>query len=68
MSDTLYSINGRIVPESKAVLPVTDRGFLYGDGVFETLHAYGQTPFRLRQHLTRLVNSTIWPSGTMSMA
>ncbi|HYF51706.1 MAG TPA: aminotransferase class IV, partial [Planctomycetota bacterium] len=57
MSDaprTLYSINGRIVPEEKAVVPVTDRGFLYGDGVFETLHAYGHTLFRQQEHLQRL--------------
>jgi branched-chain amino acid aminotransferase len=54
MSDTLFSINGNIVPESKAVVPVTDRGFLYGDGVFETLHAYGRKLFRVDEHLKRL--------------
>jgi branched-chain amino acid aminotransferase len=54
MNDTLYSLNGEIVPESKAVVSVTDRGFLYGDGLFETLHAYGQKLFRLPQHLERL--------------
>jgi len=54
MDDTLYSINGNIVAPENAVIPVTDRGFLYGDGVFETLHAYGQNLFRLQQHLDRL--------------
>ena len=53
-NETLFSINGRIVPESDAVIPVTDRGFLYGDGLFETLHAYGRTLFRLSHHLDRL--------------
>lgn len=52
--DTLYSINGTIVPESGALVPVTDRGFLYGDGLFETLHAYGATLFREHSHLERL--------------
>lgn len=53
-SVTFYSINGRIVPESEALIPVTDRGFLYGDGVFETLHAYGRALFKLEAHLQRL--------------
>lgn len=54
MNATIFSINGRIVPESEAVVPVTDRGFLYGDGLFETLHAYGPTLFRLGEHLDRM--------------
>ncbi|HYG74511.1 MAG TPA: aminotransferase class IV [Planctomycetota bacterium] len=54
MSDTVFSINGKIVPPENAVVPVTDRGFLYGDGLFETLHAYGRAVFRMQQHLDRL--------------
>ncbi len=54
--ETLYSINGKIVPESEAFVPVTDRGFLYGDGLFETLHAYGPTLFRAEAHFERLLN------------
>ncbi|MEI6231768.1 MAG: aminotransferase class IV [Planctomycetota bacterium] len=53
--DTLYSLNGKIVPEAEAVVPVTDRGFLYGDGLFETLHAYGQQLFRADAHFDRLL-------------
>ena len=30
-------LNGRLIPESEALVPVTDRGFLYGDGLFETI-------------------------------
>jgi branched-chain amino acid aminotransferase len=54
MEETIYSINGEIVPAERAVVPVSDRGFLYGDGVFETLHAYGAVLFRMRQHLLRM--------------
>jgi branched-chain amino acid aminotransferase len=54
MDEAFFSLNGRIVPEGQAVVPVTDRGFLYGDGLFETIHAYGATPFRLSEHLARL--------------
>ncbi|MBI3829544.1 MAG: aminotransferase class IV [Planctomycetes bacterium] len=54
MSKTLFSINGKIVPEAEAVVPVTDRGFLYGDGLFETLHAYGRHLFRVHAHLQRM--------------
>lgn len=52
--DTLFSLNGKIVPQEQAVIPVTDRGFLYGDGLFETMHAYGRKLFRAQQHLDRL--------------
>ena len=54
MAGSLFSINGGIVPEAQAVVPVTNRGFLYGDGLFETLHAYGAKLFRLDEHLRRL--------------
>jgi len=54
MSDILFSINGRIRPEAEALIPAHDRGFLYGDGLFETLHAYGPHLFRLDLHLERL--------------
>lgn len=54
MTDTLFSLNGKIVPEHEAVVPVTDRGFLYGDGLFETIHAYGRHLFMLDDHLRRL--------------
>lgn len=56
MESTYYSIDGTIVPEDRAVVPVTDRGFLYGDGLFETLHAYGQKIFRFDTHLERMLN------------
>ncbi len=48
-------LNGQLVPEKKAVIPVTDRGFLYGDGLFETMRVYNGKPFRMAQHLERMV-------------
>jgi aminodeoxychorismate lyase len=47
-------LNGEFLPESEAVVPVSDRGFLYGDGLFETLRIIRGRPFRLGQHLERL--------------
>jgi branched-chain amino acid aminotransferase len=54
--DTVYSLNGKVVSPEDAVVSVTDRGFLYGDGLFETLHAYGRKLFRVEQHLERLAS------------
>jgi aminodeoxychorismate lyase len=47
-------LNGRLVPETEAVVSAFDRGFLYGDGLFETLRLYRGRPFRWAQHLDRL--------------
>ena len=47
-------VNGRAVPLEHACLSVEDRGFLYGDGAFETMRAYGGRVFRLERHLERL--------------
>ncbi len=50
-------LNDQIVPEAQAVVSVLDRGFLYGDGVFETMRAYQRQVFRLDDHLARLTAS-----------
>jgi aminodeoxychorismate lyase len=47
-------INGRSVPEEEAVVSVLDRGFLYGDGLFETLRVVNGKPFRWHEHWARL--------------
>ena len=47
-------LNGRFVPESRAVVPVNDRGFLLGDGLFETVRVRRSVPFQFAQHLERL--------------
>jgi branched-subunit amino acid aminotransferase/4-amino-4-deoxychorismate lyase len=50
-------LNGKFIPESKAVIPITDHGFLYGDGVYETIRVYKGKPFLLSRHLLRLNDS-----------
>lgn len=50
----IASIDGTIVTPEQARVSVYDRGFLYGDGVFETLRTYGGAPFALEEHLDRL--------------
>jgi aminodeoxychorismate lyase len=48
-------LNGTFVPSSQAVVPVNDRGFMYGDGLFETMRVVNGRPFRFAQHLERMV-------------
>lgn len=50
-------LNSTLVPESKAVVSVFDHGFLYGDGVYETLRAYDGVLFKLNEHIERLFHS-----------
>ncbi|HTK88460.1 MAG TPA: aminotransferase class IV [Nitrospiraceae bacterium] len=50
-------LNDGFVRKEDAMVSVFDHGFLYGDGVYETLRAYGGRLFRLRQHLARLRRS-----------
>ena len=42
------------MPEAQAVVPINDRGFMYGDGLFETMRVVNGRPFRLAQHLERM--------------
>jgi branched-chain amino acid aminotransferase len=50
-------LNDRFVPKEEAVVSVFDHGFLYGDGVYETLRSYGARIFMRDQHLARLRRS-----------
>ena len=50
-------VNGGIVPESQALVSINDRGFLYGDAVFDTTRTFGHRIFKLREHLDRLYSS-----------
>jgi branched-chain amino acid aminotransferase len=50
-------IDGKLYPAELAKVPVFDRGFLYGDSVFEVMRTYGGVPFRERDHLMRLFRS-----------
>lgn len=47
-------LNGEMMPIGVARVPVQDRGFLFGDGVYEFLPVYSRRPFRLAEHLARL--------------
>jgi branched-chain amino acid aminotransferase len=50
----LVFLNGQFLPEAQAVVPVNDRSFLLGDGLFETMRVVGGKPFRFAQHLERM--------------
>jgi D-alanine transaminase len=56
MSDIAY-LNGEFVPLDQARVSVLDRGFIFGDGVYEVIPAYSRRPFRLPEHLKRLARS-----------
>lgn len=53
---TVY-LNGKFLPADQACIPVLDRGFIFGDGVYEVIPVYGGKAFRLDEHLKRLQNS-----------
>jgi D-alanine transaminase len=57
MKTPLVYLNGDFLPLDEAKISVLDRGFLFGDGVYEVIPAYGGYLFRLKQHLMRLDNS-----------
>jgi branched-chain amino acid aminotransferase len=57
MSARVVSIDGSVVAPEGAVVSVYDRGFLYGDAVFEVFRTYGGRPFALGEHLLRLRRS-----------
>jgi branched-chain amino acid aminotransferase len=54
---TLVSIDGASVEPEAAVISVFDRGFLYGDSVYEVIRTYRGVPFELEAHLLRLLGS-----------
>ena len=55
--ELLADWNGVIMPLKEVTVPALDRGFLFGDGVYEVIRVYGATPFRLEDHLDRLATS-----------
>ena len=50
----LCNIEGRLLPPEQALVPVLDRGFLYGDSVYEVVRTYGGRVFALDRHLDRM--------------
>jgi len=50
-------LNGTFLPLEQAKVPVLDRGFIFGDGVYELIPVYSRAPFRMDEHLARLERS-----------
>ncbi len=57
MNDPLVYLNGAMTPLSEAKIPVLDRGFIFGDGIYEVIPIYGRKLFRAEQHMARLFRS-----------
>ncbi|MBC3927056.1 D-amino acid aminotransferase [Undibacterium sp. CY21W] len=57
MNDPLVYLNGVMTPLSEAKISVLDRGFIFGDGIYEVIPVYGRKMFRADQHLARLFRS-----------
>jgi branched-subunit amino acid aminotransferase/4-amino-4-deoxychorismate lyase len=53
----LACLDGRVAPSAETVIPITDEGFLRGDGVFEVIRIYEGRPFALDEHLDRIERS-----------
>lgn len=56
MTEIVY-LNGEFMPIEDAKIPVLDRGFIFGDGVYEVIPVYSGGPFRLAEHLARFERS-----------
>lgn len=55
--EPIVYLNGEFLPLSEARVSVLDRGFLFGDGVYEVIPVYGGVPFRIGEHIRRLHRS-----------
>ena len=56
MPEVVY-LNGKIVPPDEAVVSVNDRGFLFGDAVYEALRSYEGRLWAMTRHMRRLAHS-----------
>jgi D-alanine transaminase len=54
LADSIVFLNGSFLRMDEARVPVLDRGFIFGDGVYEVIPVYARRPFRLQEHLRRL--------------
>ncbi len=57
MPSKIVYLNGEFLPAEQATVSVLDRGFVFGDGIYEVIPAYGGHLFRLDEHLARLAES-----------
>ena len=55
--ETVVYFNGELKPESQVGISIRDRGYLYGDAVFDATRTFNGTPFKLREHIHRLYDS-----------
>jgi branched-chain amino acid aminotransferase len=56
-SERIAYFNGRFLPEVQVLIPFRDRGFKFGDAVFDTTRTFGHRIFKLREHVERLYRS-----------
>jgi D-alanine transaminase len=56
-NDSIVYLNGEYIRLGDAKISVLDRGFIFGDGIYEVVPAYNGKPFRMQQHLARLQRS-----------
>ena len=59
MKEPIIYINGIFTHLSEAKISILDRGFCYGDGLFETIRVNQGKIFRLEQHINRLISSLV---------
>ena len=57
MTEQIVYLNGQFLPLSQATVPVLDRGFIFGDGIYDVIPVYRRNMFRAKQHLARLTRS-----------
>ena len=55
--EPIVFLNGELIPESRAGIPIRDRGFIYGDAVFDAARTFNGVPFKLTEHVRRLYDS-----------
>jgi len=59
LPDTLCHLNGQTLPLRDAKISVLDRGFIFGDGIYEVIPVYGRRCFRFDEHMARLARSLV---------
>lgn len=57
MDDPIVYLNGALTPLSEAKIPVLDRGFIFGDGIYDVVPLYRKKGFREKEHIARLLRS-----------
>ena len=62
-TEPIVFLNGELVPESQAGIPIRDRGFIYGDAVFDAARTFNGVPFKLAEHVKRSTT----PSDTSAL-